>query len=131
MTAINTTTIECYTCHQPTTEQDSQQIRLLLPTGKHRNGFELLTASATLYECETCFAAGARADEHIYVVHTCGTTRTIGAATPQEAAALMLRDRGWRSTRSVAVQVGNTWTEYLDCELVNGALQFSEQVDLP
>lgn len=129
---MTSTIVTCYTCQLQTAERDAHQVRLLIPTDRHRAGQELLTASATAYECNDCLSTSARADdEHIYVVHTCGTTRTIGAATPEEAAVFMLRDRGWRSTRSVAVQTGNTWTEYLDCQLAGGQLQYSEQVDLP
>jgi len=126
-------TIECYTCHQPTTKHDAHQIRLLLPTGRHRNGVELLQASATLFECNDCLSAEFETSEdtHLYVVHTCGITRTIGAATPEEAAVLMLRDRGWRSTRSIAVIGSGVSCEFLDCELLDGVLQFSERVDLP
>lgn len=126
--------VECYTCHQLTTEQNMQPIRLLTPTGRFRNGVEILRASKNMYECDACLNAEFETGEtptHIYTVHSCGITRTIGAATPEEAAVLMLRDRGWRSTRSVAVQTGNVWCEYLDCELVGGQLQYSERVDLP
>lgn len=130
-TFITPTHATCHTCQLPTTQTDAQPVCLLLPTGRHHNGVELLTASATLYECDDCFTASASAEEHLYTVHSCGTTRTIGAATPEEAAVLMMRDRGWRSTRSVAVIGSGVRCEFLDCELVNDVLQFSERVDLP
>lgn len=131
---MSTTTIECYTCHQPTTERDAQPMHLLMPTGQFRSGIELLQASATLYECDGCLSAEFAASEeptHIYTVHSCGVTRTIGAPTPQEAAVLMLQDRGWRSTRSIAVIGSGVRCEFFDCEVVGGQLQYSERVDLP
>jgi hypothetical protein len=128
---LTSTTIECYTCHQPTTEHDAQPIHLLLPTGRHRNGVELLKASQHVYECGSCFTASARADdEHLYIVSSCGTTRTVSATSHEEAAALFMIELGMRSTRSVAVCQGKRWTEYLDCEVVNGQLQYSERVEL-
>lgn len=129
---MSTTITTCYTCHQPTTERDAQPIRLLLPTGHHRNGVELLKASARVFECDTCFAASARADnELLYIVSSCGTTRTVSATSHEAAAVLFMRERGWRSTRSVAVCAGSAWQEFLDCELSGGQLQYSERVDLP
>ena len=129
---MTTTITTCYTCQRPTVERDAQPIRLLVPSGRYRNGVELPRISReTVYECDSCFEASSSADEHLYVVHSCGISRTIGAATPEEAAVLMLRDRGWTSTRSVAVTGTGARCEYLDCEIVDGQLQFSEQVDLP
>jgi hypothetical protein len=87
-----------------------------------------------MYECNDCLSAEFESSEesaHLYTVHSCGVTRTVGAATPEEAAVLFMRERGWRSTRSVAVCRNNEWLEYLDCEIVDGALQYSERVDLP
>jgi hypothetical protein len=123
--------IDCYTCHQPTTDRDAHQVRLFTPTGRFRNGHEILSTSRLVHECNDCFAASPDEDLHIYTVHTCGTTRTVSAATPEAAAVLMLQDRGWASTRSIAVIGSDVQCEYLNCELVDGALQYSERVDLP
>jgi hypothetical protein len=123
--------VECYTCHQLTTEQNTQPIRLLTPTGRNRNGYAVLSTSQVANECEACFAASTDEDTHLYIVSSCGSARTVGATTHEEAAVLFMRARGWRSTRSVAVCKGNQWTEYLDCQMVNGTLEYSKQVDLP
>jgi hypothetical protein len=133
-TLTNSTTIECLVCHQPTSSTTSQPVHLLLPTGRFRAGVEILQASATLFECSSCLEAEFEASEtptHIYTVHTCGTTRTIGATTPEEAAVLMLQDRGWTSTRSIAVIGAGAQCEFLDCERVGDHLQYSERVELP
>jgi hypothetical protein len=131
---FTTNIVSCLTCQLPVAQADAQPIRLLLPTGRHHNGVELLKASATMYECGSCLSAEFEASEtptHLYTVHTCGTTRTVGAGTPEAAAVLMLQDRGWASTRSIAVIGAGARCEFLDCELVDGALQYSERVDLP
>jgi hypothetical protein len=59
-----------------------------------------------------------------YRVQTCGTTRDFTASSPEEAAALMLQDHHWRGTRSIMVRDGSQWIDFLDCELVEGKLQF-------
>jgi hypothetical protein len=134
---MSTTITTCYTCHLPVAQASAQPIHLLIPAGRRRAGQELLKASATLYECGSCqdayFASLERAasNEQLYIVSSCGTTRTVSAATPEAAAVLFMQERGWRSTRSIAVCRENKWTEYLDCQLVNGQLEYSEQVDLP
>ncbi|HEX2556683.1 MAG TPA: hypothetical protein VHK86_00035 [Nitrososphaera sp.] len=87
-----------------------------------------------MFECSSCLEAEFESGEepaHLYTVHSCGTTRTVSAATPEEAAVLMLQDRGWTSTRSIAVIGAGAQCEFLDCERVGGALQYSERVELP
>jgi hypothetical protein len=134
ITNVTPITDPCYSCHQPVVQPDAQPVRLLVPSGRYHDGHAVLKASETVYECGSCQTAEFETSEqvsHIYTVLTCGTTRTVGAATPEEAAALMLKDRGWASTRSIAVIGAGVQCEFLDCELVNGSLQFSEQVQLP
>jgi hypothetical protein len=62
--------------------------------------------------------------EKAYTVQTCGTTKQFVATSPEAAAVLMLQDRHWTSTRSVMVRDGGQWIDFLDCELVDGVLQF-------
>jgi len=62
--------------------------------------------------------------EQNYTVQICGTTKQFVATSPEAAAVLMLRDRGWTSTRSIMVRDGSQWIDFLDCELVDGKLQF-------
>ena len=69
--------------------------------------------------------------QQIYKVHTCGTTKEFSATTPEQAAAMMLQDRGWTSTRSIAVIGTNKRRDFLDCELVGGVLQFTSRKALP
>lgn len=123
--------VECYTCHRLTTEQNTQPIQLLTPTGRNRNGHAVLGTNQVVRECDGCLSAEFEASEptHIYTVHSCGVTRTVGAVSPEEAAALLMKDRGWRSTRSVVVFGDGGQVEFLDCELINDDLQFSKRVD--
>lgn len=132
-TSINVTplTVPCYTCHQPVVQASAQPICLLTPSGRYHDGHAVLKMGETVYECDSCFTASASAEEHLYTVYACSTTKTVGAATPEDAAALMLQAHGCRSTRSVAVIGSGVRCEYLDCEVMNGALQFAEQVQLP
>jgi len=61
-----------------------------------------------------------------YKVYTCGTTREFSAPSPEDAAAMMLRDRKWVGTGSILVMSKEVEIDFLNCKLVDGSFEYGD-----
>ena len=68
-----------------------------------------------------------------YDVYLAGSKLAIEAETPEEATILARPAKGWTSTRSVAIMGGihDAHFEFIDPEIVDGKLKYSETSPLP
>jgi hypothetical protein len=66
-----------------------------------------------------------------YTVYIAGSKIDLTAETPEEAAVRSMKAKGWTSVRSIGIIGDDVHFEYLNCEIVDSTLRYSETSPLP